>query len=191
MNKIKLKAFRFKFLATLLLGLGLVTSGYQSPQAPQKKQSQEWQEFMSVIGEYKVSFPSPPQHISEVVKIKDTDVSIRYDAYIAQSGVDALCMVLIAQYPKSVMTEHPEDGLKAFLHGILSQSQEAELMSLEMTQVQGFTAVDFLINNQGVYLKGRALMVDNVLYLIAMEGHHTQFSNTDYMKFMNSFQLLK
>jgi hypothetical protein len=190
MNKIK--TIKVRFLTLLLFAFGLMMCHtVQTEAAPAQSRGHEWQDFMSVVGEYKVSFPSSPQHVSEVVKLKDSNISIKYDAYIAQSGADSLYMVLIAQYPKSVVAKDPEEGLKAFLHGILSQSEDSELVSLEKVTIQGYTGLDFLINNQGVYLRGRAMMVDNVLYLIAMEGHQSQFSSTDYKKFMGSFQLLK
>lgn len=150
-----------------------------------------WQDFVSKGGRYKVSFPSYPQHVSETLKMQNGKVSIKYDAYIAEQGVDALYMVLIAQYPKTQIRPDPEAGLKAFLNGLLSHGESSRLVQVEWQEFQGFSAVDFLINTAGILLRGRAVMVENSLYLVAMESHETRFRTENFQYFMETFSLVR
>lgn len=150
-----------------------------------------WQDFVSSGGNYKVSFPSYPQHVSETLKLQGGKVSIKYDAYIAELGVEALYMVLIAEYPKTHVRPDPEAGLKAFLNGILSHGESSRLVEVEWQEFQGFSAVDFLVDNTGILLRGRAVMVDNSLYLIAMESHQSRFRQENFKYFVETFSLVK
>lgn len=149
-----------------------------------------WKDFVSKGGRYKVAFPSYPQHVSETLKMQNGKVSIKYDAYIAEQGVDALYMVLIAQYPKTQVRPDPEAGLKAFLNGLLSHGESSRLVQVDWQDFQGFSSVDFLINTAGILLQGRAVMVDNNLYLVAMESHETRFRTENFQYFIETFSLV-
>ena len=184
-------AFMFRSLLLCFLGLCLATRAYAVDPKGQNISEPDWQDFMSVVGEYQVSFPGYAQHVSENVRIKDTEHYIKYDAYIAQKGVEALYMVLIAQYPKGHTMGSGDDALKAFISGIMSQSQDSELGYINFHTFQGHSAVDFMVETAGVYLKGKAIMVGDNLYLIATEGHKAHFSEKDHERFMGSFKLLK
>lgn len=157
----------------------------------QSVDSSRWQDFVSTGGKYRISFPSYPQHVSETLNLQNGKLSIKYDAYIAEQGVEALYMVLIAQYPKTHVRPNPEAGLKAFLNGILAHGENSELIQVEWQQFQGCSAVDFLINNHDIFLRGRAVMVENNLYLIAMESHKNAFKVENFNYFIETFQLVK
>ena len=47
----------------------------------------------------------------------------------------------------------------------------------------------FLVEGGGSYFRGQALMVDNRLYLIAMEGLKGKMDEKVYTKFLKSFRL--
>lgn len=158
---------------------------------PSKVDTSRWQDFVSKGGRYKVAFPSYPQHVSETLKMQNGRVSIKYDAYIAEQGVDALYMVLIAQYPKTQVRPDPEAGLKAFLNGLLSHGESSRLVQVDWQEFQGFSSVDFLINTAGILLQGRAVMVDNSLYLVAMESHETRFCTENFQYFIETFAIVK
>ena len=177
-----------------LLGFIPLQSSAGESQVDQKMRAADgtcWQDFVSSGGNYKVSFPSYPQHVSETLKLQGGKVSIKYDAYIAEQGVEALYMVLIAQYPKTHVRPDPEAGLKAFLNGILSHGEGSQLVEVEWQEFQGFSAVDFLVDNAGILLRGRAVMVDNSLYLIAMESHQSRFRAENFKYFVETFSLVK
>lgn len=166
---------------------------YLSPaQASKDESGHNWQDFIaSGVNKYKVSFPSYPHHVSETLKLKSGKVAIKYDAYIAEHGVHALYMVLIAEYPKTEVKPDPKVGLDAFLKGILSHSSDSELMASNWHSFQGNTAVDFLVNNNGVMMKGRAVMVNNCLYLVAMESHKMHFQEENFDFFVGSFEFVQ
>lgn len=178
------------FCVSLTMVSPLTTHAEES--APQMKVDTScWKDFISKGGRYKVAFPSYPQHVSETLKMQNGKFSIKYDAYIAEQGVDALYMVLIAQYPKTQVRPDPEAGLKAFLNGLLAHGESSQLVQVDWQEFQGFSSVDFLINTAGILLRGRAVMVNNSLYLIAMESHETRFRTENFQYFIETFTLVK
>ena len=72
------------------------------------------------------------------------------------------------------------------VHLILSLHQ---LIFADLSLVGGHEALDFFIRTGGVYFKGRALMVKNSLYLMAMECEVQNYDEIHYKKFIESFQL--
>lgn len=154
-------------------------------------EGKKWQNFIANGSKkYKISFPSYPHHVQETLKLKSGKIAIKYDAYIAEQGIHALYMVLIAEYPKTDVKPNPKNGLEGFLKGILSHNSSSELKASEWHTFQGNTAVDFLVDNNGVMMKGRAVMVGNCLYLIAMESHEMHYKEENFNFFVSSFEFV-
>jgi hypothetical protein len=57
--------------------------------------------------------------------------------------------------------------------------------------VNGHEALDFFIRTGAIYFKGRALMVKNQLYLMAVECAVQDYDENRYNTFVNSFFLFQ
>lgn len=152
----------------------------------------QWKKFHSVPGKCKVSFPQNPEHVKQVMTLKEDNCDMQYDVYVStEQNKDAVYMVLIAQYPDYVNESCAELSLECFLNGILTQHPENELVFADLIEIQGHKGMDFFIKTKGLFFKGRAVMSGSNLYLIAMECEEKLYKEHRFNFFINSFELVK
>jgi hypothetical protein len=96
-------------------------------------------------------------------------------------------LLLIAQYPDFVDQSYAQVSLEGFLNGILANNPGNQLLFADLLLVGGYEALDFFIRTGSVYFKGRAIMVKNKLYLMAMECEVQNYDETKYNYFVSSF----
>jgi len=149
----------------------------------------DWTEFHSVVGKCTMLFPASPEHMSEVMSIPEEGYDLKYDVYISTEDKKTVFMLLIAQYPEFVDETYAQISLEGFLNGILNHNPGNQLIFADLLLVDGHEALDFFIRTGGVYFKGRAFMVKNSLYLMAMECEVQTYDESVYALFVNSFQL--
>lgn len=152
-------------------------------------QQKEWSEFHSVVGRCKMKFPSAPEHVSQKLNGPEPGYDLNYDAYISALDERTVFMLLVAQYPAFVDETYAQMSLEAFLNGILTYNPENQLIFADLLLVEGHEALDFFIRTGSVYFKGRAVMVKNSLYLMAMECDVQIYDEGNYNKFVQSFKL--
>lgn len=150
-----------------------------------------WKEFHSVPGQCTLKFPTVPEHISEKMRVSDQGYDLKYDAYISNLEKKSVYMLLIAQYPEFVDQSLAQASLEGFLNGILSNNPGNQLLFADLLLVEGHQALDFFIRTGGIYFKGRAIMVKNQLYLMAMECEVQNYDEGRYNYFVSSFKFKK
>ena len=155
-----------------------------------EKSEISWADFHSVAGKCKMKFPSVPEHVSEKMTIPEEDYEMSYDAYISASERESMFMLLIAQYPDFVDESYAQMSLETFLNGILTHNPSNQLIFADLSLVQGHEALDFFIRTGSVYFKGRAVMVKNCLYLMAMECEMQNYDEGHFTTFIESFELV-
>ena len=152
----------------------------------------QWKKFHSVPGKCKVSFPQNPEHVKQVMTLKEDNCDMQYDVYVStEQNKDAVYMVLIAQSPSYVNESCAELSLECFLNGILTQHPDNELVFADLIEVQGHKGMDFFIKTKGLFFKGRAVMSGSNLYLVAMECEEKLYKEHRFNFFINSFELVK
>jgi hypothetical protein len=161
-----------------------------SPQMVQKAVI-DWKEFHSVVGKCKMMFPEAPEHVSEKMAMPEEGYELKYDAYISALNQNTVFMLLIAQYPEFVDESYAQMSLEGFLNGILTHNPGNQLIFADLLLVNGHEALDFFIRTGNVYFKGRAMMVKNSLYLMAMECEIQSYDETHFKHFVNSFKLVE
>jgi hypothetical protein len=189
-----------KFLLTLAIGLWTpfmvecapkkeATQGKkQSPQVVTKSQN-KWHDFHTSSGACSVRLPSVPEHVSEKIRMPDSQYELKYDAYIADYNQNSVYMLLVAQYPEHVDQSYAQASLEGFLNGILSYNPANQLIFADLTLVNGHEALDFFIRAGAVYFRGRAMLIKNSLYLMAMECDAPSYDESLYTQFITSFLL--
>ena len=134
-------------------------------------------------------FPVEPEHISEKMAMPDQNFQLTYDAYISAADQQTVFMLLIAQYPDFVDESYAQMSLEGFLNGILTHNPSNQLLFADLLLVDGHEALDFFIRTGNVYFKGRAVMVKNSMYLMAMECEIPNYDEVRYKHFVESFKL--
>jgi hypothetical protein len=163
----------------------------QEVAALKKEDLSRWQEFYSSAGKCTMHFPKYPEHLSEKMRLPKEGFDLKYDAYISAVDQKTVFLLLVAQYPEFVDESYAKMSLEGFLNGILTHNPNNQLIFADLVLVDGREALDFFIRTGGVYFKGRALMVKNSLYLMAMECEVKNYDETNYNKFVQSFSLAK
>lgn len=185
-------------LGTLILSTGAPSfmGGAPVKMAVQSKSAQidtlnSWKRFHSVHGKCMVSLPESPEHVKQIMPFPEEGYNLRYDVYVSAHEKKAVYMMLIAQYPPFINESHAEMSLESFLNGLVTQNHDNNLIFADLTEVQGHKALDFFIESKGVYFKGRAIMAENNLYLLAMECEVNNYLENNFNHFINSFELIK
>jgi hypothetical protein len=176
-------------LVSPLFASGTVVKENKKPQ--ELAATSNWQEFRTVCGRCKMKFPNNPNHLSEKMRLAQEGYDLKYDAYISAVDQETIYLLLIAQYPDFVDQSYAKMSLESFLNGILTHNPNNQLIFADLSLVDGHEALDFFIRTGGVYFKGRALMVKNSLYLMAMECEVQNYDESSYNTFVSSFKLAK
>lgn len=150
-----------------------------------------WKEYHAKAGNCSLFLPAEPEHISEKMAMPDEGFELKYDAYISAADQQTVFMLLVAQYPEFVDEAYAQMSLEGFLNGILTHNPGNQLLFADLLLVDGHEALDFFIRTGNVYFKGRAVMVKNSLYLMAMECEIPNYDETRYKNFVESFKLHK
>ena len=138
-----------------------------------------------------VSLPESPEHVKQIMPFPEEGYNLRYDVYVSAHEKKAIYMMLIAQYPPFINESHAEMSLESFLNGLVTQNHDNELIFADLVVIDGHKALDFFIQAKGTYFKGRAIMAENHLYLLAMECEVTNYLEGNFDHFINSFELVK
>ena len=185
----KVKTVGIWFVAFFLLA---THAFFQSPLHAEEVAavSSTWQQVQTRAGDCSISFPSEPRLIQQSLNVSDQGHKLTYDVYLAPLSDQSLCLLLVAVYPYSLKGGHELAGIEGLLNGILAQSPENKLLFANVVDQNGNPTVDFLIQSPSSYFRGQALMVENKLYLIAIEGISGQLDETSFVKFSRSFSLI-
>lgn len=176
-------------LGGLIVGGSSLMIAAEAPKVQSQTSLRDWKEVQSKSGRCKMSFPSQAEHVSEEMMIDEQGSVLKYDAYISSADQETVFMLLIAEYPDFMDEQFAQMSLESFLNGILNHGAGAQLIFADLVLVQGHSGLDFFIRSGANYFKGRAVMVKNQLYLMAMECKIQDYNEMHYDQFVNSFLL--
>jgi hypothetical protein len=155
------------------------------------EQYKEWKKATSKEGKCSASFPKTPEHIKQRVPMNGQDKELQYHVYVADHERKAVFMLLIAEYPGVVSEENAVKNLEHFLNTLIAQNANNKLLFADLVMVNGFSGMDFFIQSDQIYFKGRAIQANNMLYLLAMECEVINYSEDNCKHFIESFQFDK
>jgi len=155
----------------------------------------EWKDFTSPIGSFKVLLPKYPQHESSDDPIPTLNMNAKTETYTSSISDNQAYMVTVTNYSKRVDNFNVDGALEGALNGMLATDKNNKLISSGITTFNGYKSTDFLIQTlsegQTAYLKGKVFIVDQTLYALALVYMDGNYNDSDYNKFMSSFALLK
>lgn len=181
----------YHWLAGLVCFVGPLAQTTAPAPAQKAVPAMQWKEFHSVAGKCTMLFPDVPEHVSEKMPMPEEGYELKYDAYISALNQQTVFMLLVAQYPEFVDESYAQMSLEGFLNGILTHNPGNQLIFADLLLVEGREVLEFHIRTGNNYFKGRAMMVKNSLYLMAMECEIPSYDETHYKSFINSFKLLE
>jgi len=189
------------FLNVLACGCFLTLSLHATSNDDQKKttdavtKSSSWKSFTSTQGNFTIDLPSEPQEIEQKIDIPKTDLSIQYMTYLSEPQDNVVYVVSVWTYPPEIDMDRPDINLQDGFGGMLSALPGAEVLFMQMKEVQGFQALEFTVKSEEIYFRGMLLLAHNTLYQIFTvykEGDKKEHEEMDqnYQHFMGSLRLL-
>jgi Tfp pilus assembly protein PilE len=168
--------------------VGRVAKCVSSEGGPQS--STEWQEYTSLVGSFTALFPSSPTHETQNNKVDGTYITLVTEMYTSGDD-DSAYFVAYTKYPTTLELDTPIITLEGVVNGMVETNPSNKLISTENTKIQNSPAVDFLISNskEEIYLKGSVILRGRELYMVYYAYSTGLYSEADYSKFMNSFEM--
>jgi hypothetical protein len=177
------------FFAILMLG---VTTSFSLYGAKEKDTGREtWQRFTAESNGFSIDLPQKPEHIHQVITIPKTDMKIDYDTYISEPSDKVVYVISVWKYPDAIDMSKPEVNLQDGFGGMLSALPDSEVLQMNMTEVEGNKALEFLVKNEDIFFHGKLILVDNTLYQIFCVYKEEENMEENYDHFIDSFRLIE
>jgi hypothetical protein len=148
-----------------------------------------WKSVQARSGDCQIAFPVMPQMVQQKLKVDQDGSEMHYDVYLAPYSEHAICLLLVAQYPKPLTPGSETLGLEGLLKGILNQHPDNKLVFAKLVNFEGYPAINFLVQSGEHFFRGHAVMANNKLFMIAIEGAQKHFEESIFQKFLKSFHL--
>lgn len=149
----------------------------------------EWEEFSSKEDGFKVDLPKKPERIQQTIDVPKTELKISYNTYLSEPSQNLVYVISVWNYPSEIDMSKPEVNLKDGFGGMLSALPGSEVLSMKMTEVQGYKALDFLVKNEDIFFRGVLILVENTLYQVFTVYKSDIEMEENYQHFINSFKL--
>ncbi|NGX32801.1 MAG: hypothetical protein K1060chlam4_00854 [Candidatus Anoxychlamydiales bacterium] len=149
-----------------------------------------WEKFYSIEGKCEVLFPNKPEHMRQAIPVKDLGSYMNYDVYLSTlDDESSVCMMIIVDFPAKIDSDKELQSLEGFLNGIINHREEKKLISADFTTLGDLNALDFVVEDQNRYFKGKAIISESKMYLIAMEYDTHLDLDISFNKYIESFHL--
>jgi len=157
---------------------------------PKIEAFEQWREFVSAIGKFKVMLPSVPQHASEDLPVPDSEFVLKYEMYVSEEGDGTTFMISLIKYPDGIDTSKPENMLENVMNEMISVNPSNRLRSMSFFDLDNHKALDFSIASPEIVVNSRAFIVEKILYLLTVIDKVNKEDSEEYQYFIDSFQLL-
>jgi hypothetical protein len=149
----------------------------------------DWQKFTSKENGFSVDFPTTPDHVEQKIDIPKSDLSIKYETFLSEPNENAVYVVSVWYYPSEIDMSKPEVNLKDGFEGMLSALPGAKVEKMNITDLNGFKALEFRVKHDEIYFQGKLILVYNTLYQVFTVYKENVDVKDDFNRFINSFKL--
>lgn len=148
-----------------------------------------WKEFVSPVGHFGAEFPTYPKHETQNLKVPNSQLTLKYDTYSSELSDGTAFIIGTTTYSSEIDTSNPEVNLEGALNGVLASNDANKLVSSNLTYFGSHKAIDFLILNGTIYMKGKIILVGQTLYELLVAYENKNYNENDFNRFVNSFVL--
>lgn len=152
--------------------------------------SYTWEKLYSIEGECEISFPNKPHHMKQVVPVQDLNAFMNYDIYMSfVDDENSICMMIVVDFPTEIDITKEKQSLEGFINGVINYKEDKKLLYANFSEFNQLNALDFLLESDNRFFKGKAIIADSKLYLIAMEYNSNLDLDKIFNKYIESFNL--
>jgi hypothetical protein len=154
-------------------------------------EEQTWSTFTSKESGFSVDLPKKPEHVHQTIKVPKSEVTIDYDTYVSEPDDSVVYVVSVWNYPAEIDMSKPEVNLQDGFSGMISALPGSKVVNMQMTDVEGYKALEFLVQYEDIFFQGRLILVYNTLYQVFTVYKKSVEMAQNYDHFINSFQLIQ
>lgn len=151
---------------------------------------EKWTTFTSKESGFSVKLPKTPEHVHQKIDVPKTDLSIEYDTYISEPNDSVVYVISVWHYPAQVDMSKPEVNLQDGFNGMLAALPGSQVITMHMTEVQGYKALEFLVKSDEIYFQGKLILLYNTLFQVFTVYKSSEDMKSNYDTFINSFELV-
>lgn len=159
----------------------------QNPLLAQPTNFQNWREFSSPYGNFKVLLPSLPQHVTDKIADPITKEPRKFDMFATSDESGTVYAINTTTFPNKIEDKDVEEVLRAVLNDMLQRNKANKLKSSTMGKFRNFRSLDFAFDNGEVTVSGKAFLHENTLYVLSMVDKTKAFKSAEFDFFVNSF----
>ena len=145
-----------------------------------------WQTVTTKTGLVSARFPTAPTQQNITVPINDSDYSMNQETYTSQDGDGVTYFLSIASYPEPFDIEKSNLILQTSLEGMLKAVTGNQLVESSYETYKNTPSVEFLIQNDTLYYRGKLFLKDNTLYQAFVSYTDAALHNDAYVYFLDS-----
>ncbi|MBA3815819.1 MAG: hypothetical protein H0X29_04730 [Parachlamydiaceae bacterium] len=151
---------------------------------------QDWKVFSQTDGTFSALFPVLPQHVVDKIADPITKEARKYDMYAAADEQGTGFIISTITFPKKVDKQDAEVLLKNAVNDMLARNKENKLKKSTIGKFQDSDSLDFELENKEVTVAGKAILHNNILYVLSVADKINEFNVDELNFFMNSFHIL-
>jgi hypothetical protein len=164
------------------------TSTAEQPQTTET--SLQWKNYSFPDSGFAIDFPTKPERIQQSIEVPKSNLKINYETFLSEPNDNMVFVVSVWNYPSEIDMSKPEVNLQDGFKGMLSALPGSEVKKMDMTNIDGFKALEFLVKNENIYFQGKLILVYNTLYQVFTVYKNTEEMKNNYDHFIDSFELI-
>jgi hypothetical protein len=150
----------------------------------------DWAEFIPQSKRFKVSLPSKPQYAKDLLPIPNSNKKRPYQIYASEKIDGTVFMISVITYPPEVDTSNSHEMLKGLVDELVQSKIDNRLNKIDKSQFQEYDSVDFKISSSDLEAQGKAIQVDNNVFILTYIAKHSDLNQMEFEHFIDSFIIL-
>jgi len=149
-----------------------------------------WREFIAPSGNFKVLFPSFPQHVTQQELDPKTQEKRKYETFIVADENGTVFMISVITYLHGLDEKKVEEKLKSAVTDMQVRNKENQLKEMHASKFDDHKAVDFSLVNGDLLVTGKVFANQNVIYMLNIVNKSEGFHPEELAFFLNSFKII-
>ncbi|NGX43050.1 MAG: hypothetical protein K940chlam7_01341 [Chlamydiae bacterium] len=161
----------------------------KSPVSLEVYNFQNWHEFTGTNGEFKVLFPTLPQHATENIKDPKSNETRKYEMYVSEKDDGTIFMISLITFPDKTADSDGDSLMRAMMNDMMAASPDNELRTMESGKYKGYNSLDFAFGNNELSVDSKTFMVNNTMLVLTRIVKTENYNTNEFNFFINSFEL--
>ena len=151
---------------------------------------QNWRDYSSPNGKFKVKLPTFPQQATENINDKNTGETRNYEMYVAEKQDGTIFMISLITFQNFAETFFEKDKLmRTIMNDMMESNPNNELHSVETGKYKEFDSLDFSFGNAEMNIDAKTFIVDDTLYVLTRIVKSQESDHNEFNFFINSFDI--